>query len=532
MSTIAGMLSSTLVLTLAAAAVPNPYAPDARPVVLDFRPGAHNPVPLLPAPDEGPTFSELAAYEGLPVVEKEPGALPPGWVQLGGMVMPEAVAAGAPVISPSDAFAVGSVEGPGAEELCAFPDAVPPGVYSGKFRRGAEYPRRGTIYMNYTGGMLKNGMGDNSAENWSALAKSGSQYPVYTGGEERAIAVAQAVQNDFADWALRVVYLKRPPKVQPYVMIMMGGHYSDTLAGPSGGVAPSADCEDIGLRNVCYAFVNNESTSRQANIASQEIGHTMGLGHTEGNDRVMAFGYDTNAPIDMGFGDECTPVITVADQSGACTGVNKCHCNDGQQQHDKLTLSAIYAPPGPDLVPPEITITQPEDGAAFEEGESVTVTFDPWDDFGGYGWKLLVEHDGQLVADVVDYSATLEFTLNNLPPGTYKLTALVMDQADQTGEHTITITVGSALSPTTSDSDSDSGSDTDSDSDSGTTGTTSGDEPTGGVDSDSGSGSGSDSEGADADGSCACRGAGSPGAAAWAWLALLGLRRRGRRPRA
>ncbi|MFY0535536.1 hypothetical protein [Nannocystis pusilla] len=86
------MSSSTLVLTLAAAAVANPYAPDARPVVLDFRPGAVNAVPLLPAPDGGATFSDLAAHEGLPVVEKEPGTLPAGWVQLGGMVVPEAVA--------------------------------------------------------------------------------------------------------------------------------------------------------------------------------------------------------------------------------------------------------------------------------------------------------------------------------------------------------------------------------------------------------------------------------------------------------
>lgn len=524
------MLSSTLVLTLAAAAVPNPYAPDARPVVLDFRPGADNPVPLLPAQGEGPKFSDLAAYEGLPVIEKEPGTLPPGWVQIGGMVVPEAVAQGAPVISPFTArpeIAADKVEGPGAEELCAFPDAVPPGVYTGQFRRGTEYPRRGTIYMNYTGGVLLNGMGDNSAENWSALAKTGTQYPVYTGGEERAIAVAQAVQADFSDWALRVVYLERPPKVLPYVMIMMGGHWSDTVAGPSGGVAPGADCEDIGLRNVCFAFVNNESTSNQANVASQELGHTMGLGHTEGSDRVMAFGYDTYAPVDMGFGNECTPIITVQGQSGACSGVNKCHCGDGELQHDKATLSAVYAPPGPDVVPPEITITSPADGDVFKEGESVTVTFEPWDDFGGYGWKLLVEHEGKVVADVVDYNAALEFTLANLPPGSFKLTALVMDQAEQTDEHTITIRVESLDPVTTSAGDSDSESESDSD------GTTT-DASTGDSTSEDATQSGTDSaSGApqSGDDSCACKSSGSPAAATWAILALLGLRRRCRRLR-
>ncbi|WAS92554.1 Ig-like domain-containing protein [Nannocystis punicea] len=526
------MSSSLLVLTLAVAAVTNPYAPDARPVVLDFRPGAVNAVPLLPAPATGATFSDLAAHEGRPVVEKEPGTLPPGWVQLGGMVVPEAVAEGAPVISPFAArpeIAAGKVEGPGVEELCAYPEAVPAGIYPGEFRLGTEFPRRGTIYMNYTGGTLYNGMGDNSAENWSALAKTGSKYPVYTGGEERAIAVAQAVQADFAAWALRVVYLERPPKVLPYVMIMMGGHYSDTVAGPSGGVAPGADCEDLGLRNVCYAFVNNESTSNQANVASQEIGHTMGLGHTEGNDRVMAFGYDTYAPIDMGFGAECTPIISVQGQSGACQGVNKCHCNDGELQDDTLTLSAIYAPPGPDVVPPEIAITAPADGAVFQEGDDVTVTFEPWDDYGGYGWKLMVEHDGELVADVVDYNAALEFTLSNMPPGNYELTALVMDQADQTAEHTISITVEGTAAPTTSAGESESEGESEGDSDAST-----GEATDGASEGSEGASAGSEgtgsegTAGSDAEDSCACRSDGAPAGAAWGLLALLGLRRRRR----
>jgi len=517
------MSSTTLVLTLATAAVANPYAPDARPVVLDFRPGAPNEVPLLPAQAGGATFSDLTAHEGLPVIEKEPGTLPAGWVQIGGMVVPEAVAQGAPVISPLAArpeIAADKVDGPGVEELCAYPDAVPGGIYPGTFRRGTEYPRRGTIYMNYTGGVLHNGMGDNSAENWSALAKSGSDYPVYTGGEERAIAVAQAVQADFADWALRVVYLDRPPKVLPYAMIMMGGHYSDTVAGPSGGVAPGADCEDLGLRNVCFAFVNDESTSNQANVASQEIGHTMGLGHTEGNDRVMAFGYDTYAPIDMGFGGECTPIITVQGQSGACVGVNKCHCNDGELQDDKRTLSAVYSAPGPDVVPPEIAITAPADGAVFQEGDDVVVAFEPWDDFGGYGWKLMVKHDGELVADVVDYNATLEFKLTNLPPGSYEFTALVMDQADQTAEHTITVTVEGTAAPTTSAGESDSEGTSDGDGSDGDT-----------DDADPSSSGSSDSDGAgetDAEDACACRSDGAPTGAAWALVALLGLRRRRR----
>lgn len=497
-----------LVLALAAAA-PNPHVPEAGPVVLDFRPGAVNRVPLLPPPATGVRFDELDAFRGAPVVVHEQGTLPDGWVQLGGLVIP---AAGRDLAAPAE-VSRDMVPGPGAMELCEFPDAVPAGVYPGEFRRGAEYPRRGTIYMNYVGATLQNGMGDNSAEDWSALAKSGHPYPQYSGGEDRAIAVAQAVQADFADWAVRVVYLERPPKLLPYMMIMMGGHYTDTTSGPAGGVAPGADCEDLGMRNVCFAFVGGESTNVQANIASQELGHTMGLGHTQGNDRVMAFGYDVYANTDMGFGDVCTPIITVQGQSGACTGVNKCHCGDGEMQHDKATISAVYTAAGPDVVPPEITITTPADGAVFAEGDVVTVGFDPWDDFGGYGWKLVVERDGKVLADVVDYAAELEFALQGLPAGTYTLTAVVQDHADQVAKDSVTITVEGPEPVTTGDPET--GSDTGSD-----TGADTGSETGSDTGAETGDPGQTEGEG------CACR---TPaGAPAWLLVALLGLGRRRR----
>jgi hypothetical protein len=255
-----------------------------------------------------------------------------------------------------------------------------------------------------------------------------------------------------------VVYLERPPKLLPYVMIMMGGSYSDTTSGPAGGVAPGADCEDAGLRNVCYAFVNGAQVTSQSNTASQEIGHTMGLGHTYGFDRVMAFGYDTNSNIDMGFGNECSEVFISEGQAGYCAGVNKCHCaSDGKQQHDLRTLRTIYAAPGPDMVPPTIEITGPEDGATFATDELITVDVEPSDDFGGYGWELVVRKGDEVLAEVVDYQVSQQFLLKGLPPGTYTLTARVQDQSDQVGEDVITVTIEGAAdteTPTTSDSES------------------------------------------------------------------------------
>ena len=445
--------------------VPNPYAPTGAPVVLDFSRG-----PLRAVEQPAPRFEDLDRHRDVPETDLPQGQLPAGWVQEGGVVVPRAIAEGAeprsypeldelrPGLDPSR----GKVDGPGVEELCAFPEDAEGTAYDGDFFRGAEYPRRGTIYMNYTGAILLSGGGENSAENFSTLARHGHPFPSYGGGEERAIAVAQAVQADFAEMAVRVVYLERPPKRLPYGMIMMGGTYKDTSSGPAGGVAPGADCEDNGLRNVCFAFVRNDSISTQANIASQEIGHTMGLGHTYGSDRVMAFGYDTNAPIDMGFGDVCTKVLTATGQGSYCKGVNRCHCGgEGVEQHDLNTLKSIYAPPGPDVVPPTIDITSPADGASFAVGEAITVEVDPWDNFGGYGWDITVAQGDTILGEKVDYELSQQFVLIGLPPGTYTLTTRIQDHEDQIGEDVITVTVegegGDTEAPTTSEGDASSG---------------------------------------------------------------------------
>ncbi|MEZ4452684.1 MAG: Ig-like domain-containing protein [Nannocystaceae bacterium] len=450
--------------------------------------------------------------------------LPAGWVQIGDEVVPEAVAAGAEVRARPmpDALVADLDEGPTTaliDEICAFPDQVPGGVYTGKWLPGAEYPRRGTIYLNYTGGVLYNGHGENSAENYSTLARTNHPYPVFGGGEAKAIAVAQAVQADFGQWAIRVRYLDRPHKTFPWVMAMVGGSYSDTTAGKSGGVAPSADCEDFGMRNVCYSFTNTQGVNTQANIVGQEIGHTYGLGHTYGKDRIMAYGYNASGTADMIFGDDCATIFVAPDQGTACSGVNKCHCGDGDHQQDINTVSAIYAPPGPDLVEPTITILTPEDGAMYEAGANVDVSVDVWDDYGGYGWKLGVYQDGALLGESFDYDRARSFFLTKLPEGTYQLTAEIEDQEDHIVQHTITIHVGAAAS--TDGGGTETGSDTDA---------TGGATESGGADDESaGSDGATTGGGADDDGSCNCRSApvgGEAAALGLVVLAGLGARRR------
>jgi MYXO-CTERM domain-containing protein len=338
---------------------------------------------------------------------------------------------------------------------------------------------------------------------------------VFAGGEQLAIAVAQAVQADFAAWQIRVVYDPRPPKVLPYTMAMVGGSYSDTTSGPAGGVAP-IDCEDFGLRNVCYSFTNTEPATSQANVVSQEVAHTYGLEHTYGADRIMSY----EGGGDKIFGSNCQTTFALPNQGNGCQGVNKCWCGDPDAQNDSLTIGVIYAPPGPDITPPEIAITAPEDGAVFQPDDVIIVNFgDIWDDYGGYGWKLVVEDaaSGEVLVDQVDYDRALEFMLFGLPPGTYHLTAHIMDQADLIGEHTITITIEGDAAGSEGSGGSDDGT-------GGATATgTAGDEA--GTDESGSGGDGGEEPGTTEEG-CGCRTDGRTGAM---WLAFAGALARRRR---
>ncbi|MEM9456827.1 MAG: MYXO-CTERM sorting domain-containing protein [Myxococcota bacterium] len=512
--------------------VQNPsYDPAPAPVVIDFSAGTRNGTGQPRVTQTSKVrFDQLDDYRR----EVEPSApsgdiaghhsLPEGLAQVGGMVVPEAMLDGAAMVGDATATLTPGADpqygGPDLSEICAFPEEVPPGIYDYDHRPGGETPRFHTVYLNFTGepdGLFTGG--ENAAENLSNIARSGHPYPVYGGGEEKAIAAAQAVAADFEDWAVRVVYIERPPKVLPYSMVMVGGHHSDTTAGPSGGVAP-LDCEDFGQRNVCYAFQNGAPATSQANVISQEIGHTLGLGHTNASDSVMAAGYAPTQGGDLGFNETCAPIIQVQGQGAACIGVNRCHCGVPDAQHDWQTLSTTFAPAGPDTTEPTIALLQPEDGAVFEPEDTIRVEFDPWDDVGGYGWGLRVSDDsGELLYDQVDYERALIFDLIGLPAGEYTLTAYIQDHADHVSTDEVTIRIGGAEG--LDDSGGEGGMGMESDGPPMTTGATSDGE---GSDDDAGL----DDANANAEG-CDCTSGDplAPSSAVWA-LGLWGLIRRRR----
>ncbi len=489
----------------------HPYAPAAPgPKHIDLSPTARAAARRIAAPTEQPDMARLGA-----VMRGEQPAGPddmaprtgvaPGWVQRGNVVLPSAIDDGSIAVEPGTIFAV---------------EDIP----------GNEYPRKHTLYLNFTGGMLHSGS-DNSAENISALARTGT-YPAFNQGEPKAIAIAQAVQNDFAPFGVTVVYETRPAKVIPYTMQMMGGNWTDVnIDTPAGGVAPGADCGALGQRHVVYTF-SSASTVQMANTASQEAGHAYGLDHVIDCNSVMSY----CGGGDGSFRDSCSGLCEAQCQGPNTAGCRLTHemfCGEGQdQQNDVEEMRWLFGTNEPDLEAPTAAIESPVDGEIYEAGTSVAFRAVVDDNYGGYGWLVRVEHDGEIILDEpryereidTDYRAALNF--GGLAEGSYTVTIEVHDHFGNVATDTVSFEVGLAGEAgggedgdgTGTDPSAGDGDDTDAD-----------DSGSGGAGTDSLGGTGED--GSDPSG-CACAAAAQPaGSAAWALAIFGGVllgRRRGR----
>lgn len=373
--------------------------------------------------------SDDAGDHGEPAVDPSlAGRTPEGWVQAGGVVLPAPIAAGDAVVDPDVIYAI---------------EDVP----------GNEYPRKHTLFLNFSGGMLSTGA-DNSAESKSILAKQGV-YPAYTGGEQKAVSAAQAIENDVAAYGIRVMYLERPPKIVPYTMEMIGGQWTDTnIDSPAGGVAPGADCGALGQRHVVYTFASGGTSATQiANTASQEAGHAWGLDHTFNCSSVMSY----CGGGDGSFSTACDPLCEAQCQGANTAGCRLTHevfCGEGNdQQNEQAELSWLFGGNEPDVEPPFAEIVSPEDGATFEEGASVDLRAMIGDNYGGYGWQWTIERDGEVIFDEVAYEREVDdeyrpaVNLSMLDAGVWTMTITVQDQFENVAQHSVTIVVGDGELP-------------------------------------------------------------------------------------
>jgi MYXO-CTERM domain-containing protein len=432
----------------------HPYGPTGKITTLDLSAEGLARSRRIAAPTEQPDLSRLD-----PIMHGELAAdpdgrqprtsMPDGMVQRGSMVLPSAIDDGTLVVEPETIFAAADIP-------------------------GNEYPRKHTLYLNFVGGMLTSGS-DNSAEDKSTLARTG-MYPAFTQGNTKAIAIAQAVQADFAPYGITVVYEARPEKVIPYTMQMMSGDWQDTnIDSAAGGVAPGADCGSLGQRHVVYTFENG-STVGMANTASQEAGHAYGLDHVLDCQSVMSY----CAIGDGSFRNTCAGLCEAQCQgpnSAGCQLTHEMFCGeDSFQQNDAEEMAWMFGGNEPDMEPPTVEIQSPVDGDTFEAGVDIDFRAVVDDNYGGYGWQYLFTKDGEVIYDTPDYDREVDadyraaVNLGDLEPGEYVFTIEVHDHFGHMATDTVTINVGAAADSgpsDTSDSDADADSGDEADADSG-----------------------------------------------------------------
>lgn len=411
----------------------DPYAvvPAAPVTKIDMSEVLRSPEKYLPTPQEQPDLKKLGAglTSAPTTANKTPGKLPAGWVQLGEVVQLEEIAMGLKEIDPEPSAAWEDIE-------------------------GNQYPRKGTLYLNFNGGMLLGGGSDNSAENKSSLARTGI-YPSFTKSEASALSIIQAVKEDMAELGVRIVYEKRPNKTVPYTMAMVSGDWTDAnLDSPAGGVAPGTDCEAKWQRHVVYVFDDAAST------VGQEAAHSWGLDHTMGGDRIMSYQSGSNKH----FGDNCQDLCEEACQgpnSIGCRSTHEKYCGvDSDQQNDLDELHFIFGTNEPDTEPPTVAISEPVEGTSYPTGSDVKIYSEVHDNYGGVGWKLMVKKDGELLLEQIAYDGTESWLLSKMPDGVYEVSVVAEDHADHIVAGVVNFTVGAMAGgsdsngvPTTSDTD-------------------------------------------------------------------------------
>ena len=471
--------------------------------------GAH---PYFEAPEVRTV--DLSATEpeaSAPDVEPRDG-LPEGLVQLGTRVVPRGVADGTMHVDHQPIAAV---------------EDIP----------GNAYPRKHTVFLNFNGADLVVGA-DNSALNKSTLARQG-QYPAFSGSEATMLSAVQAFENDVAAYGIRVRYESRPRNLVPYTMVMIGGDWTDTtIDDPAGGVAPGTDCGALGQRHVVYVFANGGWGGTQiANVSSQEAGHAWGLDHSFNCNSVMAY----CGGGDQYFSGSCDAICEEACQGPAgCFDTHEQFCPEGRQ-NEAAELNWIFGGNEPDMTPPTAEIVEPADGTVVTEGDSVHLRAIVDDDYGGFGWKFILEKDGVVEYDEVDYDRDVDaeyraaLNLVNLEVGEYTLTVEVEDQYEHITTDTVTLIVEAA--PSGSDGGGDGGGDDGGGDGGGGTGTGDSGDPTSPLDDDEDDGEDGDDEDdidsdSDTDGSGVdtadggCRTGGTPAALPLLLLPLLLRRRR------
>lgn len=300
-----------------------------------------------------------------------------------------------------------------------------------------------TLFINFDGGVLQTGCGNDPRYDCSTLAGLFDGYVgPYEGNETQRISILQATRKDLKDFGVRVV-VDRPPDDVPYTMVIYGDLGPQSFAG----IAPYIDCED--RRGGDTSFTQGFGSSNTGStVILQEAAHTWGLEHVDAElDILNPF---KAAGLNQSFRDECFKIVSDTDLTptqGSCNQVHTQFCETGYQNSYR-EMDMLFGPAIPDTTAPTLEIVSPRDEQTFVLPTTIALLGDIEDDLHPQFYGVQVYDQEQLIYDAP--STRLDLLLVNPPEGDYDMRVVISDEAGNTAEDRVRLTVlpeGSELPP-------------------------------------------------------------------------------------
>ncbi|HWB75916.1 MAG TPA: hypothetical protein VG755_13200 [Nannocystaceae bacterium] len=307
------------------------------------------------------------------------------------------------------------------------------------------------LYVNFDGGVLVGGCGNQAHLNCSTLANLFDGYVgPFAGNETQRISILQATRKALADFGVRVV-VERPPEDVDYTMVM----YGDLGPQDFAGIAPYIDCEDVHANDTsfCAAF---DTSNTGSTVILQEAAHTWGLEHVDAEfDVLNPF---KSSGLHQTFTDECHRIVSNTDLQptpGACNQVHTMFCDTGYQNSWR-EMKWLFGDPIVDTTAPKLEITSPVDGESYVAPITIPLLGEINDDLDPQFYTIelfIVTADGPVPAGDPRNDIDLDLLIENPPPDDYELLVRITDEAGNVGEANVSFTILEEGSELPSDGD-------------------------------------------------------------------------------
>ncbi len=323
-----------------------------------------------------------------------------------------------------------------ALSLAAIPTHTPP-LPTADFGVDARPRAAGSpeiLYINFDGGVLHAGCGNQAHYNCSTLAGLFDGYVgPFPGNETQRIGILQATRKAVADFGIRVV-VERPADDVDYTMVMYGNLGAQSFAG----IAPYIDCEDAHANDTSFTAAFDTSNTG-ATVILQEAAHTWGLEHVDAEfDILNPF---KSAGLTQRFQDECYRIVSNTDLQptpGSCNQVHTKFCETGYQNSWR-EMHYLFGAASPDTTPPKLEIIAPLDEESFVLPTKVPLLGDIEDDLDPQFYHFAIYQGEKLLFENDDIK--LDLLLDDPPEGEYTLRVVVSDAAGNEGEDKVSFTI-------------------------------------------------------------------------------------------